>query len=129
MRTLSGEEPDMLIMHPKQRRQYLNIVVPQKRYADGNMDSGFKKLEFNGHEMLLDVDCQDDTVYALRKQRIRRFEVEPMGMGTQDGSDRFMRKINQDVFQSYWRHYMNFGTSQRNAHGKLVSLAKPSGVS
>lgn len=129
VRVLSGEEPDMLLMHPKQRRKYLDIVVPQKRYMDGDMDSGFKKLEFNGHELLLDVDCQDDSVYALRKKKIRKFEVEPLGMGTQDGSDRFLRKVNQDVFQAYWRHYVNFGTSQRNAHGKLIGLSKPTGVS
>lgn len=128
IRVLSGEEADTLIMHPKQRRKYLDIVVPQKRYADGDMDSGFKKLEFNGIELWLDADCQDDTVYAIKKTMIRKFEVEPMGMGTHDGSDRFLRLSNQDVFQAYWRHYANFGTSKRNAHGKLVSLARPSGV-
>lgn len=129
VRTLCGEEPDLLLMHPKQRRKYLDIVVPQKRYMDGDMDSGFKKLEFNGHELLLDVDCQSDTVYALKKNKIRKFEVEAMGMGTQDGSDRFLRKVNQDVFQAYWRHYVNFGTSQRNAHGKITNLATPTGIS
>lgn len=129
IRVLSGEEPDLLLMHPKQRRKYLDLVIPQKRYADGDMDTGFKKLSFNGHDLVLDVDCQDDTVYAIRKDKVRKFEVEPMGMGTQDGSDRFLRKVNQDVFQAYWRHYSNFGTSQRNAHGKLVSLAKPTGAS
>lgn len=128
VRVLGGEEPDTLIMHPKQRRKYLDIVVPQKRYADGEMDSGFKKLEFNGVELWLDVDCQDDTVYAIKKGLIRKFELEPLGMGTHDGSDRFLRLANFDVFQAYWRHYVNFGTSKRNAHGKLVNLAKPSGV-
>lgn len=126
--TLSGESPDTLIIHRKQRRKYLDIVVPQKRYADGKMDSGFQKLEFNGIELWVDEDCQDDTMYALKKAKLRKFEVEPMGMGTHDGSDRFLRLSNQDVFQAYWRHYCNFGTSQRNAHGKLVNLAKPSGV-
>jgi hypothetical protein len=36
-----GEEPDMLLMHRRQRRKYLDLVVPQKRYADGEMDTGF----------------------------------------------------------------------------------------
>ncbi len=126
---LGGEEPDTLIMHTKQRRKYLDLVVPQKRYQEQSMDTGFRKLSFNGIELWLDIDCQDDTVYAIKKSMIRKYEVQPMEMGTHDGSDRFLRKVNSDVFQAYWRHYCNFGTSKRNAHGKLVSLAKPSGVS
>lgn len=125
---LGGEEPDTLIMHRKQRRKYLDIVVPQKRYMDGKMDSGFTKLEFNGIELWLDVDCQDDTVYAIKKPMIRKFEVEALGMGKHEGSDTFLRKVNSDAFQAYWRWYMNWGTSKRNAHGKIVSLARPTGV-
>ena len=125
---LSGEDVDTLIMHPKQRRKYLDIVTPQKRYMDQNMDAGFSKLEFNGKELWLDIDCQDDTVYALCKKLIEKYEVAPLEMGTHDGSDKFLRASNYDKFQAYWRHYSNFGTSKRNAHGKIVSLAKPTGV-
>ncbi len=123
-----GEEPDMLIMHRKQRRKYLDLVVPQKRYADGSMDTGFKKLTFNGLEMFLDKDCQVDTVYAIRKAKIRKFELEALGMGKHEGSDVFLRLVNQDVFQAYWRHYANYGTSSRLSHGKIVGLAVPTGV-
>jgi hypothetical protein len=123
-----GEEPDMLIMHRKQRRKYLDLVVPQKRYADGDMDTGFKKLTFNGLEMFLDKDCQTDTVYALRKDKLRKFELEALGMGRHEGSDVFLRLVNQDVYQAYYRHYCNYGTSSRLSHGKIVSLAVPTGV-
>lgn len=123
-----GEEPDMLIAHRQQRRKYLDLVVPQKRYADGEMDTGFKKLTFNGTELFLDKDCQVDTIYALRKDKIRRFELEPIGMGRHEGSDVFLRLVNQDVYQAYWRHYCNYGTSSRLSHGKLVNLAKPTGI-
>lgn len=126
---LSGDEPDMLIMHRKQRRKYLDLVVPQKRYTSQDMDTGFAKVTFNGIDLFLDKDCQVDSVYAIKKDKIRRFELEPLGMGRHDGSDTFLRLVNQDVFQAYWRHYCNFGTSQRVAHGKLVNLAVPSGLS
>ncbi len=123
-----GTEPDMLVMHRKQRRKYLDLVVPQKRYADGDMDTGFKKLTFNGTELFLDKDCQVATVYALRKEKIRKFELEALGMGKHEGSDTFLRAINQDVFQAYWRHYCNYGTSSRLSHGKIIGLAVPTGV-
>ncbi len=125
---LCGEEPDTIIMHRKQRRKYLDIVVPQKRYQDGDMDSGFKKLSFNGTELWLDIDCQDDTVYAIKKGLINKYEVDPIGMGGYEGSDKFLRRADKDVYQGFWRHYCNIGTSNRNAHGKIVSLAKPTGV-
>ncbi len=126
---LGGDAPDTIIMHQRQRRKYLDIVVPQKRYMDGKMDAGFEKLSFNGKDLFLDEDCQSATVYALTKKHIQKFELEPIGMGKHDGSDTFLRAINQDVFQAFWRHYCNFGSGKRNAHGKIVSLASPSGVS
>ncbi len=53
IRVLGGEEVDKIMMHPQQRRKYLDIVVPQKRYQDGELDTGFKKLEFNGMDLWL----------------------------------------------------------------------------
>jgi hypothetical protein len=126
---LGGEECDLLMSHPKQRRKYLDLVVPQKRYQDGNMDTGFTELSFNGKRMLLDKDCQSDVVYALQKKSVRKFEVDALKMGGHEDSDKFLRTTNQDVFQAYWRHYCNFGASQRTTLGKLVSLATPTGLS
>lgn len=127
---LSGEESELkLIMHPKQRRKYLDIVVPEKRYADQSLDAGFKKLSFNGTELWLDVDCQDDQLFAINPSHLFRFEVAPLAMGNHDGSDVYLRATDYDKFQAYWRGYMNFGTDRRNAHGKIVLLARPSGIS
>jgi len=125
---LGGEEPDTILMHKKQRRKYLDILVPQKRYMDGKMDAGFEKLSFNGKDLILDFDCQDSVVYAISKKKVRKFELQAMGMGKHEDSDSFLRKVGTDVFQAYWRHYCNFGTSKRSAHGKIVSLAVPTGL-
>lgn len=125
---LGGDAPDTIIMHQKQRRKYLDIVIPQKRYTDQKLDAGFSALSFNGTDLFLDEDCQQATVYALTKKHIQKYELEPLAMGKHDGSDTFLRAINQDVFQAYWRHYCNFGSGKRNAHGKLTNLASPAGV-
>lgn len=126
---LGGEEAELLISHPKQRRKYLDLVVPQKRYMDGKMDTGHTEVLFNGKRLLLDKDCQADTVYAVNKKFLRKFEVKPLMMGGYEGSDKFLRTTNKDVFQAYWVHYCNYGTSKRNAHGKIVSLAQSNGLS
>lgn len=126
---LSGDDVDTFITHHKQRRKYLDLVVPQKRYTSDKMDSGHSSLSFNGKKFMLDKDCQSDTVYALCKKYIRRFEVDPLKMGGYGSSDQFLRTTNKDVFQAYWRHYANYGTSKRNAHGKITSLAVAGGLS
>lgn len=126
---LGGEEPDMMIMHRKQRRKYLDILVPEKRYMDGKLDAGFQKVSFNGKELWLDKDCQDSVVYMGKKSELRKFELAPLGLAGHEGSDKYLRLSNQDAYQTYWVHYCNFGVGKRNAFGKIVSLAKPSGVS
>ncbi len=127
---LGGIVPDTIICHPKQARKYLDIVVPQKRFQDvKKADANFVKLEFNGIELWKDIDCQDDTVYAVTKRHLQKYELKALEMGKHDGSDTFLRASNFDKFQAYWRHYCNIGTGKRNAHGKITGLAKPSGVS
>jgi Mor family transcriptional regulator len=126
---LGGDAPDTIIMHQRQRRKYLDIVVPQKRYMDGKLDAGFEKLSFNGKDLFLDEDCQVATVYALTKKHIQKYELKGLTMGGYEDSDTFLRAVNQDVYQAFWKHYCNFGSGKRNAHGKLVSLALPTGVS
>lgn len=126
--TLGGEDPDTLISHKLQRRKYLDLVVPEKRFNSLELDAGFSKLKFNGKEFWLDVDCQRDNVYAIKKSRIYRFEVAPMAMGGLDDSGTWLRASNFDKFQAYWRQYVNIGTDKRNAHGKIVNLAVPSGI-
>jgi hypothetical protein len=126
---LGGQEVDFMIMHRKQRRKYLDILVPEKRYMDGKLDAGFQKLSWNGKEMMLDKDCQSDTVYAGKKSELRKFELAAMGLAGHEGSDKYLRLSNQDAYQTYWVHYCNFGVGKRNAFGKIVNLAKPSGVS
>lgn len=123
-----GQTPDMIVMHQKQRRKYLDIVVPQKRYNDQAMDAGHSKLSFNGIDLFLDEDCQQATVYALTKKYLQKYELKGIHMGNKDGSDTYLRQANFDVFQAYWRHYSNFGSDKRNAHGKIVNLGTPSGV-
>lgn len=126
---LSGDQIDFYITHHKQRRKYLDLVVPEKRFQDGSMDAGFTKLSFNGKEFILDKDCQTDTIYAGKKSALRKFEVAPLQMAGYEGSDKFLRLANYDAYQTYWYHYINMGVGKRNCFGKITNLAKPTGIS
>lgn len=129
VRVLGGERPDMILMHPKQQRKYLDIVVPQKRFSDGKLDAGNSSLSFNGMELNLDDDCQIDVVYAINKKHLQRYVVKDLAMGTVKDAPEFLRLSLADIYQAYWCLYGNFGTDKRNAHGKITGLATPSGVS
>lgn len=128
VRILGGETPDLILMHNLQRRKYLDIVVPQKRFSDMSLDAGYSKLSFNGTDLMLDEDCQTDTVYAVNRKFLQKFEVLGLSLGKYDGSDTYLRLSNQDVYQTFWKAYFNWGTGKRNAHGKIVSLLTPSGI-
>jgi hypothetical protein len=126
---LSGEEPDTIIMNKKQRRKYLDIVAPEKRYMDQKLDAGHSKLSFNGIDLFLDKDCQDDTVYAINRKHIHKYEVSPLKMGGVGDAPEWLRATGYDKYEAFWRQYINYGTDRRNCHGKIVSLARPSGIS
>lgn len=129
VKALSGDDIDLMIAHPKQRRKYLDLVVPEKRFMDGKMDAGYTQLTFNGKDFLLDTDCQTDTIYGLKSASLRKFELQPISLAGYEGSDKWLRMSNQDAYQTYWVHYCNFGASKRNCNGKITSLAVLSGIS
>lgn len=126
--SLGGEEVDLLVMHRLQRRSYLDLVVPQKRYQDGAMDAGHSSLSFNGKELIVDFDCQADTVYALNKKRLQRYVVKELHMATIEDAPKFLPIANYDKYQAYWIEYDNLGTDKRNAHGKIIGLSTKSGI-
>lgn len=127
VRIASGEEGDTYIGHVKQRRKYLDIVVPEKRYMDGKMDAGFTRLTFNGKEFLLDKDCQSNTIYLIKKSEIKRFSLKDLSLVGHEDSGNYLRIAGYDKYEAAWIEYGNLGTGSRKCHGKIVNLAKPSG--
>lgn len=122
----SGRMVDTLISHRNQRRQYLGLVTPLKRFngADASMDSGYRKgsLDWNGKEWRVSHDCQKDTIYIYPQKLVKRYETHPLKLDDTEGST-IHRIGNTDTFESYYKHYANIGTTHPASICKLENLA------
>jgi hypothetical protein len=118
----SGRVVDTIISHRNQRRQYLNVVTPLKRFQDDDLDSGFKALEWNGMRWLVSHDCQRSRVYGFPRKEIQKYEA--FGVKLDDTGGTTVYHIPRtDTYESYYKHYANIGTKYPASLCRLDSLA------
>lgn len=118
----SGKTVDTLVSHRNQRRQYLNLVTPQKRFQDDSLDSGFQVLEWNGMKWAVSHDCQKDVIYAYPKKAVEVYESYALKLDDSNGNT-LTRIPGTDTVEAYYKHYANIGTKHPASVGKLTSLA------
>ncbi len=120
---VSGRRIDMLVGSYNARDRYLQLLVPQKRFQDLKLDGGFQVLEYNGRDFLVDVDCQDDTVYLLNKASLQKYGLFDLAFVEQTGGILKHDSLSAgDVFYFYLRAICNFGTTQANANAKITDI-------
>jgi hypothetical protein len=117
---------DMLIMRHGQRRKYLDLTTPDKRFLDDKLDRGYQYLYWNGMKMYIDVDCPKGEIIGLTQKYLERFEVRGIHLADDDGR---ILKWNgtSDTFIAYYRLYANLGSLKPNAHFRLTGLNEPTG--
>jgi hypothetical protein len=118
----SGRVSDTIISHRNQRRGYLNLTTPLKRFQDDNLDSGFKALEWNGMRWMVSHDCQRDKVYIYPRKDLERFEAFGIKLDDTEGST-IHRIARTDTFEAYYKHYGNTGSKYPAAINRLDNLA------
>ena len=118
----SGRGIDSIVSHRNQRRQYLNLVTPQKRFNDDNLDAGFKTLDWNGMAWKVSHDCQREVVYAYPKKDCQRYEAHAIKLDDTEGKT-LHRISRSDVFEAYYKHYGNIGTKYPASIVRLDNLA------
>lgn len=118
----SGKTVDIIVSHRNQRRQYLSLAVPQKRFMSDKLDLGFQVLEFNGMPWLVSHECQRANVYTYNKASVRKFVT--MGLKLDDTGGQTVTRIPRtDTFESYYKSYDAVGSYQPNAVGRIENLA------
>lgn len=119
---LSGKVVDVMVSHRNQRRQYLSLVTPLKRFMSDKLDAGFQVLEWNGIPWLVSHECQQDSVYQYNKASVRKFNTLPIKLDDSGGTT--VHHIpRHDTVECYYKHYGNIGTYQPNAVGVINALA------
>lgn len=119
---VSGLDLDFYVAAPNGLKQYLALLVTQKRFMDDKMDGGFKVLEYNGKKFVVDVDCQDGTVYGLHRAAVKRYGLFEPRFDDTDGKVLKYTGRSGDVFEGFLKMYGNLGTDQPNAHGKIQDI-------
>lgn len=118
----SGQNVETFVSHRNQRRAYLNLTVPKKRFMSDKMDDGFQVLEWNGFKWLVSHDCQKDTIYMYNKKAVEVFSMHPFDLDQSDG--KILKHIPRtDTVEAYYKRYENIGSRHPAAVGKLKSLA------
>lgn len=117
---------DMLISRHGQRRKYLDLTTPDKRFLDDKLDRGYQYIYWNGLKYFIDVDCPKSEIIGLTQKYLERFEVRGIHLADDDNS---ILKWNgtADVFIAYYRLYANIGSLKPNAHFRLTGLNEPTG--
>lgn len=117
---------DMLISRHGQRRKYLDLTTPDKRFLDDKLDRGYQYIYWNGLKYYIDVDCPKSEIIGLTQKYLERFEVRGIHLADDDNS---ILKWNgtADVFIAYYRLYANIGSLKPNAHFRLTGLNEPTG--
>lgn len=115
---------DCLLSNPLQRRNYLAITVPMKRFMDDNVDSGYKNMTWNGMPWLVDTDCQRDVIYYLHKAGIKRYVLRELGLDDTGGSVMKWLQGYDSTF-AFMVCRENMGCERPNAQGKITGLTVP----
>lgn len=118
----SGMNVEVFVSHRNQRRSYLNLTVPKKRFMNGNLDDGFAVLEWNGFKWMVSHDCQRDSVYMYNKKALEVFSMLPFDLDQSDG--KIIKHIPRtDTVEAYYKRYENIGSRHPSAVGRLKNLA------
>lgn len=120
--TKSGMPIGRIVSHRNQRRAYLNLTLPLKRFNDDNVDAGFSRMSWNGHNWDLSFECQKDIIYMYGEGAVERFVLQDMKLDDSNGNV-LKEKVGYDGVYAYYKSYENLGTTQPNAIGRLEGLA------
>lgn len=125
------------ISSPAQRYSYELLGHSMKRYGglDTKFDGGFKEVSHNGRTWVIDVDCDHDKIYRLKKDALKKFELRKFGLLDDDGRilyrvPGFATDYNSTSTGTHfelWRAYLgmdcDIGSDHPSSLGVINSLA------
>jgi hypothetical protein len=117
---------DMLISRHGQRRKYLDLVTPDKRFLDDKLDRGYQYIYWNGMKWYIDVDAPKAEIIGLTTKYLERFEIR--GIHLADDNNSILKwDGTHDSYIAYYRAYSQVASLKPNAHFRLTGLNEPAG--
>lgn len=126
---------DTAIWDVSLRREYLNLLQPDIRYAPvKDLDGGYKdealkmSLGTKSVDLVEDVDVPFGTMFGFAREYLHWMELSPLQLDASTGSALKQAMPygvagSGDIFYGYARCKGNFGTDCAPAFGKLINIA------
>ena len=113
-----------IVMHPDQRRKYLELTLPQKQFSGLNMDAGYSKLTFNGMPIVTAYSCPSDVVYIGDFSKLKKVYVpgEELHVESEYNGSAIKWLPGYDACIAYFREYGNMVCTKPNSFVKISAL-------
>jgi hypothetical protein len=119
----SGIKSDMAVTGYGQRRKYIQLLIPDVRYAPQVLKGGFRVLQFNDKPVYVDKDAMPEEWYFMVRRNYNRFTVRELGI--LDNAGPAERIAGRDVYEIVIGGYFNLGVEKTNCEVRLVDLLEP----
>lgn len=120
---ICGKMPPTMISNPSQRRKYLQLSTPLRRFMNGKFDLGYDTLEFNGRGWMIDTKCPRDEINMVDLSDIKRYELNALDLNSDGGTLKPVsgyRKV-----QAFYEYGGQVAAQNPYWHLRLQNLATP----
>ena len=128
VRSRSGKQVKTIRMGLGQRRNYANLLIPDRRFMDSNLRGGYEELSFAAGDgaikMVIDPMAQPGKIFMEPDGVIQRYELAPLGWIDYDQV--MHMRAGYDEYSMYLRLFANLGCEQRNCLAVIEDLTEPS---
>jgi hypothetical protein len=123
---VAGEEPNLIIAHHSARREYINLLTSDVRYAPEQLKGGFTKLTYAGGMSPITFEFDRyapyNKIYFLNTDYIQQYVMKDWKWADRDGSV-MNRVANKDAWESFMHYYGNLGCDKRNSQTVLTNIS------
>ena len=123
---VSGEEPDLIIGHHSIRREYINLLTSDVRYAPEQLKGGFQKLTYAGgtNPITFEFDryAPYNKVYFVHTPDIKQYVLQDWKWADRDGSV-MNRVADADRWEAFMCWYGNLGLDRRHSQTVLEDIS------
>ena len=123
--TAGNADKFMFLMHPQQRRKYLDLVRASKQFLGLSLDAGYTGLTYNGAPILVTRDAKPSEVYCGDFGQFQKFYTAKGGLQI-DGERGLGWLDGFDVMYMVLKTYMQTAVRNPRAFCRIESLTTPS---
>jgi len=120
-----GEEPTLIMGHQSMRREYINLLTSDVRYAPEQLKGGFQTLTYAGGmqpiQVQFDKHAPYGKLYFIHLPDIKQYVMKDWGWADDDGAV-LSRKTDKDSWEAFMCWYGNLGVERRNTHAVIENL-------